>query len=48
MNEEIKLAKILQTTYNCRIIINEEENKCLFCLKDIGKILNIKNINEIN
>lgn len=49
MNEEIKLAKILEINYNCRIIINEEEeNKCLFCLKDIGKILNIKNINDNN
>jgi very-short-patch-repair endonuclease len=46
MDEEIKLAKTLETNYNCRIIINEEENKCLFCLKDIGKILNIKNIND--
>lgn len=48
MDEEIKLAKILDTKYNCRIIINEEENKCLFCLKDIGKNLNIKNIRSNN
>lgn len=48
MDEEIKLAKTLEKNYNCRIIINEEENKCLFCLKDIGKILNIKNIRDNN
>ena len=46
MSQEIKLAKILEKDYNCRIIINEEENKCFFCLRDIGKILNVQNMSN--
>jgi very-short-patch-repair endonuclease len=44
MNHEITVAKILETKYNCRVIINEDENTCLYCALDIGKILNLKNI----
>jgi very-short-patch-repair endonuclease len=46
MNQEIAVAKILETKYNCRVIINEDENSCLYCARDIGKLLNIKNIND--
>ena len=34
MNQEIKLAKTLEENYNCRIIINEEKNEYLFCLRE--------------
>jgi very-short-patch-repair endonuclease len=44
MNHEITVGKILQTKYNCRVIINEDENTCLYCALDIGKLLNLKNI----
>jgi len=46
MNQEITVAKILETKYNCRVIINEDKNTCLYCARDIGKLLNIKNIND--
>jgi very-short-patch-repair endonuclease len=46
MNHEITVAKILETKYNCRIIINEDRNTCLYCARDIGKLLNIKNISD--
>jgi very-short-patch-repair endonuclease len=46
MNQEITVAKILETKYNCRVIINEDENTCLYCASDIGKLLNIKNIKD--
>ena len=32
--------------YDCRMIINEKEPFVLFCGRDIGKILGIKNLNE--
>jgi very-short-patch-repair endonuclease len=44
MNHEITVGKILQKKYNCRVIINEDENTCLYCALDIGKLLNLKNI----
>jgi len=44
MNHEITVGKILQTKYNCRVIINEDKNICLYCALDIGKLLNLKNI----
>ena len=46
MNHEITVAKILETKYNCRVIINEDENTFLYCARDIGKLLNIKNISD--
>jgi len=46
MNKEIEVGKILESKYNCRIIFNEENNTCLFALADIGKLLNLKNIND--
>ena len=46
MSKEYKIhfARQVQEMYNCRIIINEEEPYCLFCVSDIGVILEIKNI----
>jgi len=46
MNKEIEVGKILESKYNCRIIFNDENNTCLFSLGDIGKLLNLKNIND--
>jgi very-short-patch-repair endonuclease len=46
MNKNITVAKILETKYKCRVIINEDDNTCLYCASDIGKLLNIKNIKE--
>ena len=46
MNHEITVGKILETKYNCRVIINEDENTCLYCASDIVKLLNIKNIRD--
>ena len=46
MNKNITVAKILETKYNCRVIINETDNTCLYCANDIGKLLNIKNIRD--
>lgn len=46
MNKEFEVGKILESKYNCTVIFNEENNTCLYSLKDIGKLLNLKNIND--
>jgi hypothetical protein len=46
MNKEFEVGKILESKYNCNVIFNEENNTCLYSLSNIGKLLNIKNIND--
>lgn len=45
-DEEINIANSIQALYNCRIIKSEIIPYTLYCCCDIGKIINLKKINN--
>jgi hypothetical protein len=45
--EEVNIANKIKDKYECDIIINNEPPYTLYCVSDIGKILNMSNIRGV-
>ena len=43
---QLKIYENIKNNYNCKMIINDNEPYLLLCLRDIGKIIGLQNINE--
>ena len=45
-DEQYELASKIEVNYACRVIRNECEPYTLYCLQDLGKILNLSNVHK--